>query len=71
MAYLVVLAERAAQVAKTEKDGSRTESANQGCLLSKMGVVACNPGLSAGLTEPLLIVQPVYCTLPGAEITLL
>jgi hypothetical protein len=67
MAYLIVLTERATQIAKSEEDGPRTESADQWGLLSKVGVIASNSGPSTGFTETCFIIQAVNCTLSGAK----
>jgi hypothetical protein len=67
MADLVILAEKAEEIAMTEKNGSRPPCSDQGVLFAEMGAVAGNHGPQACSAEPLLVSLPVYLAFPRAE----
>jgi hypothetical protein len=67
MADPVVLAKDAAQIAKGEKDVSRTLRPRDGRFLPEMGPEMSHPDISTGPAEPALARKAVNTAMPGAQ----
>jgi hypothetical protein len=68
MADLVILAEKAEEIAMTEKNGPRPPCSDQRVFFAEMGAAAGNHGPQARSAKPLLVSLPVYLALPRAEL---
>jgi hypothetical protein len=67
VADIMVLTEAAEQITGTHEQGSGPILTHQGIFFTKVGIVACNPGLSARAAKTDLTLEPVHLALPGAE----
>jgi hypothetical protein len=68
MADLVILAEKAEEIAMTEENGPRSPCSDQRVFFAKMGAAAGNHGPQACSAKPFLVSLPVYLALPWAEL---
>ena len=68
LAYLVILAINAAQVAIAKKNGARTPPPREGWLLPVMGTERSYYRQSAGMAEATLAFQPINTTFSGADV---
>ncbi len=67
MADLVILAEKAEEIAMTEKNGPRPPCSDQKVFFAEMGAAPGNHGPPACSAKPFLVSLPVYLALPWAE----
>jgi hypothetical protein len=64
---LVVLAKAAKEIARTDKDRSRTGSPDQRGFFPKVRIVGGDHGLPACFTKPEISIQPIDPAVPWAK----